>query len=406
MQEVKLAVPHEGVSEDEITSRAHEALVRAGLPDTKIEVYNWSLEPVDQWRVLAAAALVSGADLLIIDGVPEALGDEADELVEQLIAATGPHGAVILIDRDADRLARFCERIVALREGEIAATMKTDKASPSTDMAAFLEEGPCEWPDSAHTQAETTGLTFVPTLQKHKTGWWQRRDPRVKWALFLLLIVMIYVVPDWRWMLAMLLAGIVMTATARPAPGWLAIALLVQIPNVAGMVLLPLLTGGGDHGAELAFGLRLSLGWIAAILFGISLLSSMEIPDMVAGLRGIGLPRSFAFMVGYAFVLIYLSLADFSQTVRSMRDGERPLSLWRPLDFARFLSTLIIPAVITVARRGGAMALAVEARGSAQREIPTGHLKLDPWDTLLAISAVLVPAIALLARVPGLPVPF
>ena len=176
------------------------------------------------------------------------------------------------------------------------------------------------------------------------------------------MILLIYIAPDWRWMAAMTGIGVLTMLTARPPLIWMGFALLVQVPNVIGLILLPVLGGEASTIEELGFGLRLGLGWVAAILFGVSLLSTMEIPEMTAGLRGLGLPRRFAFVVGYAFVLIYLSMADFAKDVLPLR--MRELLRWtRPWEALKFTADLFVPIVATIARRGGTMAVAIQTMG-------------------------------------------
>lgn len=346
---------------------AHAALDAAGLPREDHSAYVWSLDAHGQARVLMAAADVGRPALVVLDRIAPILGETADSEIDRLLSSRRGEGAALIIDEDAERLARHCDRVIVMQEGEIIANHDKPTAAELTSLQSRERDAPAGTDPPEPAEAAPV---FVPTLQREREGWWQRRDPRVKWGLFIALIAMIYVAPDWRWMAAMVALGAVLALTARPSPLWMGVALLVQLPNVIGLVFLPLLGSGAEAGEELAFGLRLALGWVAAVLFGISLLSSMEIPEMVAGLKGIGLPESFAFTVGYSFLLIYLSLADFSRLIRRLRGPDAPLSLWRPFDFARFLAQLVVPAVTTVARRGGAMALALEARGPAARAVP------------------------------------
>ncbi|MEO0983005.1 MAG: ATP-binding cassette domain-containing protein [Pseudomonadota bacterium] len=366
--------------------RARAALEAVGLPADKHDAYVWTLTREDQARTVLAAATARAPRLLVIDDAEAALGPDAETMVEGAIAALPEGSGVLLIQRDPERLRALADRIVALDEGRLSAEGAEAQPEPLAPSQPAADSAPA---------GEDYGPVSVPTLQVRRDGWWARRDPRVKWAIFFGLILFIYIAPDWRWMAATTAVGVVMALTARPSPGWLAFSLLVQVPNVLGLVLLPLLGGGATSEEELAFGLRLGLGWVAAILFGISLLSSMEIPEMVAGLRGLGLPKRFSFVIGYSFLLIYLSLADFAGFLRSLRVSGEALSLQRPFRLARSAATLFVPVIATVARRGGAMAVALEAGQSARVRSPFQLKRPDGYDFLLALAV----AAALIAAV-------
>ncbi|WOE73766.1 energy-coupling factor transporter transmembrane component T family protein [Alterisphingorhabdus coralli] len=224
----------------------------------------------------------------------------------------------------------------------------------------------------------------VPTLHTGKDNFWRRRDPRVKWALFFIFILLIYLAPDWRWMAAASLAGFFIALTAQAPVGWLLLMLMIQIPNVTGLVIIPMLGSEFTFNDEFRFGLHMGFGWIAAILIGISLFSTMDVDELVSGLRGIGLPKQLAFVVGYAFVLVYLSFTDLSRIYDSMRLKGLELSWRQPIVSGRNLLTMFIPALITIVRRGGTMATALEARGSsAQNSIQRPAKRLDIADILV-----------------------
>ncbi|MEM1133038.1 MAG: energy-coupling factor transporter transmembrane component T [Pseudomonadota bacterium] len=233
----------------------------------------------------------------------------------------------------------------------------------------------------------------VPTLHTGKDNFWRRRDPRVKWALFFIFILLIYLAPDWRWMAAASLAGFFIALTAQAPVGWLLLMLMIQIPNVTGLVIIPMLGSDFTFNDEFRFGLHMGFGWIAAILIGISLFSTMDVDELVSGLRGLGLPQQFAFVIGYAFVLVYLSFTDLSRIYDSMRLKGLELGWRKPLSSLKNLITMFIPALITIVRRGGTMATALEARGfNAKSTIVRKVERLD-----IADMAVLGTALACLA---------
>ena len=368
-------------------------LAEAGLAEDRHEAFIWALDPEEQMRVLVAAARARRAELLIIDGALEAM-DDAEDVFSALFDEQRGWGAVILLDPAPGRLAAWSDRLMELGPEGLVSVSRPEVAvrqASSQDDAAVLSD-----------PVEDASPAFVPTLQTHPGGWWWRRDPRAKWLVLIVLITLIYVAPDWRWMAAMCGLGLIMALTARPSPFWLGFALLVQAPNVLGLILLPIMTGEADGLADLEFGLRLGLGWIAAIVFGLSLLSSMDAPDIVTGLRGLGLPRRFAFTVGYAFLFIYLSFADFSQVFARARRDRRPVKPWRPDRAIGLVLALVVPAIVMVARRGGKLRLALDAAGPGAEDPPVRRTSLRIADYALVAASLTALIGAVTARVAGL----
>ena len=367
-------------------------LIEAGLPEPRHEAFIWDLDAAEQMRVLVAAARAREAELLIVDG---ALGvrDGAESCFAPLFDEQRGRGAVILLDPDPAVLGTWSDRILELGQDVRLSTVDAETAAGPAPPPARLAQ--------ALEIDDESGPVFVPTLQNRPGGWWWRRDPRAKWLLLFVLIILIYVAPDWRWMAAMTGVGLVMTLTARPSPLWLGFALLVQAPNVAGLILLPVITGEAQGLEDLEFGLRLGLGWVAAILFGLSLLSSMDAPDIAAGLKGLGLPHRFAFTIGYAFLFIYLSFADFSRLLARARRGRPALSAWRPDRAVGLVLALVVPAIAMVAQRGGKMRLALEAAGAGAEDPPVRRMSMQAADIVLITVGVTVLIAAAAARLSG-----
>ena len=236
----------------------------------------------------------------------------------------------------------------------------------------------------------------VLTLQTDRDGWFQRRDPRVKWLMFFSLLVLIYVAPSWPWMAAATLAGLAITIAARPPLLWLGFALFVQTPNILGLIFLPLL-GGGEVDEEIAFGLRLGLGWVAAIFFGIGLLSTMAIPQLVAGLRGLGLPRRFAALIGQVFVMIYLSFTDLARLSRRAR-VEFGSFFSHPVWVVDNLTHLFVPSIVSVTKRSAVMAIALDVRGGGRGLEPYFPRPMTMGDFALLAATMLALAGAVAAR--------
>ncbi|MEM6267356.1 MAG: energy-coupling factor transporter transmembrane component T [Pseudomonadota bacterium] len=238
----------------------------------------------------------------------------------------------------------------------------------------------------------------VPVLNTGRPSVWRDRDPRVKWLIFFLFLALIYIVPSWEWMLGALIVGAAIAVTARAPLGWLALMLLIHTPTILALVVIPMLGSDFAFDADFRFGLRLSLGWVATILIGVGLFSTMEIDELVSGLRGIGLPHSFAFVVGYAFVLIYLSISDLADVMDSMRLKGVELTARKPLQFLRNVPSLFIPAMLTIMRRGGAMTAALETRGFSGDVRRVEHDRFDMWDFIVLALAITAIVAALAAR--------
>lgn len=408
---------------------ASRLLRETGLPDERHEAFAWALSAAELARVHLAAAMASEPALLVLDRA-DGLLDE--RLLENAIATQRRRGAVLVVPDDVTRLAHLTDRLWWVEDGTVsdasyaleeptrlaairrartetaaapAAPYDADAAADASPAAnatanAPSADAPGERPAGGTASTWDAGALRVPTLQTGRSGWWSRRDPRVKWAMLVATILLIYLAPDWRLMTGMVGIAALVTATTRPPWVWLALALLVQIPNLLGLLLIPLL-GEGAAPQELAFGARLALGWLAALLMAISLMSSMEIPEMVSGLHGLGLPRRFAFVVGYAWVLVYLSLADINVLLRQVRERGGFAGARGVAGLLRDAWRLFVPVIVTVARRGGAMAVALEAKGRGQKAIPVATKRFDLADAALATITAATLAIVAAARFVG-----
>lgn len=394
IQEVAAGLMARGLDAEEAFAQGLILLRQVGIGADHAADYGWTLSPGDQMRMLIAAARAYRAPLLIIDQAFDEADPALNALLLDLIDDQREWGAVVWIDGDLDRVRQSADPAAVLNDGRL---MKLgDPVDVSELDLAGMSAG--QEPDPVAEAVSSPLKVRVPTLQGREEGWWVRRDARVKWLLFIGLIAMIYIAPDWRWMAGLTAVGMIMVLTARPSPFWLTLALLVQAPNIIGLILIPWWTGEAGSLEDLEFGLRLGLGWLAAILFGLSVLSSMDPPAMVSGLRGLGLPQRFAFTIGYAFLLVYLSIADFQRLASAVRRNYGAFRVWRPDRYVAFAAALILPAIIAVARRGGAMALALEARDGDGAVTPVLRKAPDQADWALLIVGLGVLAAAIAAR--------
>jgi energy-coupling factor transport system permease protein len=236
----------------------------------------------------------------------------------------------------------------------------------------------------------------VPVIQTGRDSFMRRRDPRVKVAMFIMLILFIYLAPNWVWMAGMVGVGVLLAVLSRAPVRWLAVLLALQIPNMLGLIIIPaigqLWAGDFAFDSELQFGVKLALAWVAAILIGVSIISSMEIDELVEGMKGIGVPKRLAFAVGYVFLLAYLGFNDILRITEAMRLKGMELSLKRPFGMLADIVRMTPPMVFTVVRRGANMSAALNVRGfsPAKDHVRRAHLKFDFADAAAICIAVVI----------------
>lgn len=253
----------------------------------------------------------------------------------------------------------------------------------------------------------------VPLFHTDKDTVLHRRDPRIKLVLFALVIGFLYTAPSWPWMLGATLVGLALSIIARVPPLALLILWALQLPNFIGLVIVPLWRDlAADNLAlfdgDLNFGLRLGFAWSAALFLSLALLSTMSPDKLTDGMRGLRIPEPLCFLVGYAFLLMYASLADIFRTVDAMKIKGIELSPRHPIRAVGNAAKLFVPAIIIMARRAGTMMSTLQLRGFSftQRRSTTTLGRIDAADASLLSAAVLLFAVVALARfTPALAIP-
>lgn len=244
----------------------------------------------------------------------------------------------------------------------------------------------------------------VPVLHTDKDTALHRRDPRVKLVLFGLVMAFLYTAPSWPWMLAATVVGLCLSLWARVPRMALLVLWLLQIPNFVGLVIVPLTRGflAGDplrFAADLSFGLRLGFAWSAALFLSLALLSTMSPDKLTDGMRGLKVPEPLCFLVGYAFLLMYVSLSDILRTVDAMRLKGIEFSVRRPVRAVQNASKLFVPATIIMARRSSTMMSTLQLRGFSFTRRPVSGLgAVGGADLLLLGSGVALYGVVCLAR--------
>lgn len=238
-----------------------------------------------------------------------------------------------------------------------------------------------------------------------------RRDPRAKLVGFAALFSLIYVAPNWRWMAAFALLGVAMVAVARVPPKWVGGLLLVQLPNILGILALPaaqrLLAGGSAFGGNFDFGLKLAFGWSTALFVGAAVFSSMRLTEVADGLRGLGMPEFVAFTVEYIFLLFYVVLSDIYRVANALKLKGVNFETKNVVRLARGIPHIGVPAVFAVLRRSSTMMAVLKMRGYPLEGVARARsqFKFDAGDALFVVGSVAVFAATLGVRVGVLPSP-
>jgi ribose transport system ATP-binding protein len=110
-----------------MVERAQEQLHRLGL-DVSARTKVGSLSVAAQQQVEIAKALTLKATMLILDEPTSALGDEeTDRLFEQVIRLKSEGVSFVYVSHRLGEIARICDRIEVLRDGQLVASHATGK---------------------------------------------------------------------------------------------------------------------------------------------------------------------------------------------------------------------------------------------------------------------------------------
>ncbi|MFB6149327.1 MAG: energy-coupling factor transporter transmembrane protein EcfT, partial [Halobacteriales archaeon] len=200
----------------------------------------------------------------------------------------------------------------------------------------------------------------------------------------------LYLAPTWEWMLAMVGVGVGLVILARVPIKWIGVLLLIQVPNVLGILAFPAIqrmaTGGAAFGGDFDFGLKLALSWQAALLISASLFTTMELTEITDGLRGLGVPELVCFTLEYVLLLFYITISDLFRIMDAMKVKGLEIETKNPVKFARNMPSLAVPMFMSVLKRSNTMMSVLTMRGysfsNEGREL-RHDLKFDAGDAFL-----------------------
>jgi oligopeptide/dipeptide ABC transporter ATP-binding protein len=155
---------HQGLSGRDAMARAREWLEKVRIPDApaRLRQYPHELSGGMRQRVMIAAAMAGGPELLIADEPTTALDVTVQAEILDLMAELGRETgtAMALITHDMGVIARLADRVVVMKDG------------------AFVEQGPVEAvfraPSSPYTRAL---LEAIPRLDRADRGGRQELAP-------------------------------------------------------------------------------------------------------------------------------------------------------------------------------------------------------------------------------------
>ena len=122
-----------GLPADEATSRAHEVLYYVGLDEARyrrVDTYSTGMKQ----RVKLAQALVHDPDLLLLDEPTNGLDPDGREEMLALIrdVAARREMSLVLCSHLLRDVESVCERVIVLKQGEVAAAGGSLSSTPAT----------------------------------------------------------------------------------------------------------------------------------------------------------------------------------------------------------------------------------------------------------------------------------
>lgn len=242
----------------------------------------------------------------------------------------------------------------------------------------------------------------VPTFFSEDPTPLDRIDPRAKILGIVAVVLFLFLAPDWRWLAGLFAFGVVFAPAIGFRFKWLALLWLVQTFNVIGLMVVPAATGlaEGDLAlSDLEDGLRMSFAWLGAVSVLTPLIWTMSIDEITDGLRGLKVPGTVTFAVGYAFRLLNVTLHGLLRTIEALKLKGVDLETRNPLRLLAALPKLMVPVVFTIVRRSSAMMAVLRMRRASLGDPPTLRLHhFGALDTTFVLTAFTIVALTASVR--------
>ncbi len=121
LEDVKFGPRNQGLSEEEVTKRANEALISVGFPAEFYDQSPFELSGGQKRRVAIAGVLAMAPDVLVLDEPTAGLDPKGRDEILDMIAATHERlgNTVILVSHSMEDVAKYVDRIITVDKGRI-----------------------------------------------------------------------------------------------------------------------------------------------------------------------------------------------------------------------------------------------------------------------------------------------
>ncbi len=121
LEDVKFGPRNQGLSEEEVTQRANEALMSVGFPADFYDQSPFELSGGQKRRVAIAGVLAMDPEVLVLDEPTAGLDPKGRDEILDMIAATHERlgNTVILVSHSMEDVAKYVDRIITVDKGKI-----------------------------------------------------------------------------------------------------------------------------------------------------------------------------------------------------------------------------------------------------------------------------------------------
>ncbi|WP_040952661.1 ATP-binding cassette domain-containing protein [Gorillibacterium massiliense] len=392
----------------------------------------FSLSGGQQRKLALAATAAAAPGWLLLDEPTAAMETAAAGSLAELLAARKQAGlGTVVSTHDLDTFLPLADRVIVIAAGEIAAdgTPSEVVSRPQMLLAAGVGLPACAelaacfaakglsvrgdlfTPDQAaeaiihvmHTSLEETGqraaelnlsrikadaefdtaAKVLTVVQSAYSWWWQNRDPRLKWAFYLLITIATMVQISWWGLMvcaSLSAAGFIGAPLIKVKNGWKALRPLLYLVGLA-VLLAGFAWSGGLNEPHIHFSIAgvEAAAWNASCLFIIAaasywLSAANTSRSMVQGLYWAVKPLDKLRLPGYSFALAASFLFRFLPMIGqewqrfSVIVRARGKAALRPGAIRlRDLPALVVPLLLALLFRGEELVMAMEMKKGDSR---------------------------------------